>query len=524
MQIADTFPNNAFPPGDRRNVAIAEVTAAARRRRLHYNLIHLRRSFGFWWYRILLVLVGSLAAVMLGPIVLFFPKEILGGAAALVLFFWAIRRLEFGMVFLTICATAFIPKAASVKSLDVYPVEILAFVLLFTILIQAAFHVRKFILPSFWTIWPQLGLIALAVISELMIQVTWIPLVPHKLNTTPLIYSEALALVMYCFPLLIIVITTACLSINERLIRTIEKTFLILAAGAALLIGYEFRRIGADIYSFRYTEPVILYMSLRALAQLLALATMIAYARMLTAQTWKERILYGILLPPYLLSIYFTLENSWWVEIAVALFVMTLMFSRRLFLAVCVMCLPLIPFLKNELAKLQSVKSADAYRLIIWQDALRVWGKRPILGVGPGNFWSYDQVYTQLPFLLRNFDSTGLGVAHNGVLQTLGELGPLGVVCLLSFVVVVFITAHTLFRRSKTPEKRDDRVLGLVCMGLVLGSLAGDFFSGSFFLPPRQIGSFKDLPQVLTTWIMFGCLFYKDKIWRMAHRYKEHTE
>jgi O-antigen ligase len=524
MQIADTFPNNTFPPSTGGNVTTPEVTAAVRRRRLHYSLIHLRRSFGFWWYRVLLVLVGSYAAIILGPIALYFPKEIIGGSVALVLFFWAIRRLEFGLVFLAICTTAFSPKAFAVKSVDVYPVEILAFVLLFTILVQAAFHVRKFILPSFWTIWPQLGLITLAVISEIMIQVTWIQLVPHKLNTTPLIYSEALALVMYCFPLLMIVVTTACLSINERLIRTVEKTFLILGGGAALLIGYEFRRIGADLYTFRYTEPVIIYMSLRSLAQLLGLATMIAYARMLTAQTWKERILYGILLPPYLIAIYFTLENSWWVEIAVALFVMTIMFSRRLLLAVFVICLPLIPLLKNELAKLQSVKSVDAYRIIIWQDALRVWGKRPILGVGPGNFWSYDQVFTHLPFLLRNFDTTGLGVAHNGILQTLGEIGPLGVVCLLSFVVVVFITAHTLYRRSKTPEKRDDRALGLICMGLIMGSLAGDFFSGSFFMPPRQIGSFKDMPQVLSTWIMFGCLFYKDKIWRMAHKYKEDAE
>ncbi len=55
-------------------------------------------------------------------------------------------------------------------------------------------------------------------------------------------------------------------------------------------------------------------------------------------------------------------------------------------------------------------------------------------------------------------------------------------------------------------------------MGLIFGSLAGDFFSGSFFLPPRQIGSFKDMPQVLTTWIMFGFLFYRDKIWRLTHK------
>lgn len=514
MQIVDTYSNNAPRPSPAGSELTRDIAAQQRRARQRYRFLHFRRSFRFWWYRALIVILGTALAVEIGPLLFDYPKEIFGGAAALVLFFWAIRRLEFGLVLMAIFTTAFSPKALSLKSIDLYPVEILVFLLLFAIIAQAAFHVRKFTLPSFWTIWPQLGLIALAIISEIMIQVTWLRLVPHKLNTTPLIYSELLAIVMYCFPLLILSITSAILSLDERLIEKIENWYLGLAVAAALIVGFEVRRIGADIYTFRYTEPVIVYMSLRALAQLMALAAMIAYARFLTACNWKQRIRYAVILALTVGGVYFTLENSWWVELAVALIVITLVYSRALFFTVCLLCLPLIPLAKAELTKLQSVKSVDAYRIIIWQDALRIWGKRPILGVGPGNFWSYDQVYTHLPFLLRNFDTTGLGVAHNGTLQTLGELGPLGVLLLYSFVAVVFLTAFQLYRRSKSPEKRNDRVLGLVCMGLVMGSLAGDFFSGSFFMPPRQIGSFKDMPQVLSTWVIFGCLFYKDKIWR----------
>jgi O-antigen ligase len=513
MQISDTLQNNAFPPSPGGN-----VTDELKRRRMYYRLLHFRRSFRFWWFRVLIVVLGTLAAVILGPYFLTFPKEIIGGAAGIVLFFWAIRRLDFGLWLVAICSTAFSPKLISLKSVDVYPVDVLAPLLLFAVLWAVVFRVRKFVWPSFWTIWPWLGILVLAVISEIMIQVTWIPLVPHKLNSTPLIYSEILALGMYSFPLIIILVTCACLSINERMMQVILKTFLWLGAAAALLIDYEFRRIGADLYTFRYTEPVIIYMSLRALAQIMGLAAMIAYARLLLADRWKTRLGYGCLLVLYLAGIYFTLENSWWVEIVVALVVITFMFSKRLFLGFCLMCLPLIPLVKAELTKLSTVKSVDAYRLIIWQDALRIWSKRPILGVGPGNFWSYDQIFTHLPVLLRNFDTTGLGVAHNGMLQVLGELGPLGDICLLSFVAVVFITGRDLYLRSKTPERRDDRILGLVCMGLIFGSLAGDFFSGSFFLPPRQIGSFKDMPQVLTTWIMFGFLFYRDKIWRLTHK------
>jgi O-antigen ligase len=123
-----------------------------------------------------------------------------------------------------------------------------------------------------------------------------------------------------------------------------------------------------------------------------------------------------------------------------------------------------------------------------------------------------------LPLYLRNLASDGLGVAHNGVLQILTELGPLGVVCYYGFALLVVIMAIRLYRRSRSPEKRADRILALICLGLVFGSLAADPVSGIFFLPPSQIGGWNDLPRVMSTWIMFGCLIYKDTLWRTSRR------
>jgi len=200
--------------------------------------------------------------------------------------------------------------------------------------------------------------------------------------------------------------------------------------------------------------------------------------------------------------------------------------------------LPLLPVVKSEFSKLQQVKSADSFRLIIWQDALRVWSKQPLIGVGPGNFWAYDQRFTQLPFYLRDFNKTGLGVAHNGFLQVLGELGPIGLFFYLSFIAVIIVVSVRMFRRSRVQkittgknvlrwldlhyyvesEQRLDRMLALVALGLICGSAVGDFFAGSFFLQPRQIGGFNDLPQVLTSWLIWGCVLYKDQIWRMARK------
>ena len=166
-----------------------------------------------------------------------------------------------------------------------------------------------------------------------------------------------------------------------------------------------------------------------------------------------------------------------------------------------------------------------------------MWSKQFLLGVGPGNFWAYDVRFTQLPKYLREFNKTGLGVSHNGYLQMLAEVGPLGLLCYVSFIAVMVVIAVQLYRRSRAPvkplrgffgwlgfqlsvesEKRSGRILALIGLGLVCGSAIGDITSGAFFLQPRQFGSSGGLPQVMTSWIVWGCVMYKDQLWRTANR------
>ncbi|HET7638927.1 MAG TPA: hypothetical protein VFK47_09335, partial [Ktedonobacteraceae bacterium] len=68
-----------------------------------------------------------------------------------------------------------------------------------------------------------------------------------------------------------------------------------------------------------------------------------------------------------------------------------------------------------------------------------------------------------------------------------------------------------LFQNS---AQRTDAALGLAALGLICGSVVADYTSGFFFLPPRQLGGFNDLPQVVTAWILWGCVIYKDQLWR----------
>lgn len=546
MQIADTFPKGTFPPGGGN---VPDIADQLKQQRMLHRRIFLMRTAKLWWPCILLIILGVMVAAIAGFVVAVLGQANLtqvalkcaiivgGGAVGLIVVFLGIRRLEFGLLLVSIVTTVFFPQLFAVKSLAVYASLPLLLVLFCALAVQAAFRVKERVFPSLYAIWPQLGFILIAVISTIMVQFTWTPSVPHKINSTPILYDQLLGVGLCLIPLITILVTTMALSKQDRYIEYIQRTFLILSVVAAAIVIIEFKRIGASVYTFRYSEPTIFWMKLKDLAQLMTLGAMIAYARVLYATRWRTRMIYAVAIVMCLVGVYFTLENSWWLEIGVALVVMTLVYSRRLFVFFCICALPLLPLVKLELAKLSTVKTADYYRLIIWQDALRVWGKQPLLGVGPGDFWVYDQRFTQLPLFLRDFAKTGLGVAHNGYLQVLAEVGPLGLFFWLASIVVIATISLQLCGRSRTPqmptrglakliglnlrfpsEKRNDYMLGLVGVGLVCGSAIADFFSGGFFLPARQIDSFQWIPHTLTSWIIWGCVIYRDQLWRMAKR------
>lgn len=518
MQIADGFPRRSLPPSQG---GAPDIADQLRSYQLRQKRILRGRTLQIWWFPVLFVILGGVAAAILGQFALDLPKVVIGLTLGVPLIYLAIRFPAFGLLLAAICATPFIPSALKVSTVYISPAIPLILLIFYVALVRTGFSRGKTILPSLWTTWPLLGLIVMAILSELFAQATWLIVVPRQVLGNPIAFEESIGVAMYFAPLVVVYTVSAILTGKDSWIRYILHTFLILALLDAVILLVEFKHIGADIYTFRYSSPSIGWMPLEALAQLLALGCMIAYAHFLHSARWRGRIMYGLAFVICLAALYFSLENSWWLEAAIALAVMTLVYSRRLFIFFCVVALPFLPLVRSFVQKLQSVKSVDTLRFIIWQDMLRAWSKRPVFGVGPGNLWAYDQVFTQLPHGVRNFAKSGLGVAHEGYLQTLGELGPLGLFFHVACLVVLIIAAVRLFRRSRSidvPEIRNNRMLGLIGLGLVCGSIVGDLVASYFFLPPRQSLHVASLPQALVSWIIYGCVLYKDQLWRMARR------
>ena len=94
---------------------------------------------------------------------------------------------------------------------------------------------------------------------------------------------------------MVYIIVTMIVSVKERYVVYIQRIFILMGIFVALVVLYDFRRIGADIYTFRFSEPRIAWMSLRAIAQLLAQMCILAYARFLYATTWRQSIVYLVI-------------------------------------------------------------------------------------------------------------------------------------------------------------------------------------------------------------------------------------
>ena len=593
MQIANSYSKGGFPPSG--GGSPVDIDSQLRQQQASHKRVLMLRSVGYWWLPAFLTLLGVAAAITVAQLVgITYPLPVFAVMLGIPVLVFMINRVDFSLLLLVIFTTAISRSLVTIKGASIYPSQVIMLILFCTLLVQAAFHAHKIVLPPFRMIWPQFGLFGLGIVANIIVQFTWSRGVPHKINSNPIIYDELLGTVGFLFPLVVYVIVTMILSERERYIRYIPRIFTILAVVVSTVVLYDFRRIGGDIYTFRFSEPHIFWMSLRAIAQLLALGSILAYARFLYATNWPQRFLYLFITILCLATVILTLENSWWFEAFLGLTVMTIMYSWRLMVFYIGLLIPFTPLLKAEYTKLQTVKSADTNRFIIWQDALRVWHKQPILGVGPGNFWAYDQVFTNLPRALRNCNVTGLCVAHNGYLQILGEEGPIGLFLFLAFPVLIIIFAALLYRRAYIPkrhikgnpfftvakvigldlpalpepaagksknavspyfqfkvrhllmvlsplwiwnatfgnaknfwlqlwavfaddarsERHVDRMLAMSAIGLTVGSMAADFFAGGFFLPPRQISIFSEMPQVVTSWIIWGMVMYRDQQWR----------
>lgn len=475
MQIANS--SNGALPSSMGGASPYDIESELQAQKKFHRRVRLERRIQYWWPRVLLIVVAVLIAGLVAPYISGNTRTLLTTVIVVAVALIAFKYFEVGFFLTAVVSTAWMPKVTNFGTLDIYPSIFLMIILFWMAVVRTAFRINRPIFPSIRVVWPQIGLISLAIISEIMIQYTWIPGVSHDLAhkylstiiPNPVVYDEMLGVWMYTIPLTVIFLTIVAVSRQEKWIEYTQRMLMMLGFAGALFIIYEFRRQGGNVSTFRSSEPSILWMTLRCLSQLLVQGCIVAYARFLYATRKFWRFFYLAVVAILLIGIYVSLQNSWWVEVAVGLLVMTIVYSRR-FVVFCILCIiPLTPVIILEANKLASAKKSDLNRFTIWHDALLAWTHRPIFGFGPGNYWVFDQFYTTLARNLRNFTVTGLGLAHNGYLQVLVELGPLGDFFYIASTVMIAIAGYRLYKRFIVPRKKyPGGFMSLVDLGLTI--------------------------------------------------------
>src|SRR5690349_9955283 len=114
MQITNNISESGIPSQSGIPVNLEDQLHRNHRR---HKRIQFGRSVRFWWYRIALILLAGIIVAFLSTYVLTIGKIIIGALVAMVAIFFAIRKVQFGLLLVAILATAFFPVAFSIKSL-----------------------------------------------------------------------------------------------------------------------------------------------------------------------------------------------------------------------------------------------------------------------------------------------------------------------------------------------------------------------------------------------------------------------
>ncbi len=117
-------------------------------------------------------------------------------------------------------------------------------------------------------------------------------------------------------------------------------------------------------------------------------------------------------------------------------------------------------------------------RLGIFKDGLTIWLTNPVLGVGPGNYYSYSYRYSSFLNViagnsrLAGEQSNPYGNAHNGYIQILSELGIVGFGLFLWFLVAALRRAASAVRGAETLL---EKAFATGALGAVAGMLIDMF-------------------------------------------------
>jgi hypothetical protein len=147
----------------------------------------------------------------------------------------------------------------------------------------------------------------------------------------------------------------------------------------------------------------------------------------------------------------------------------------------------------------------DFERPAMWRDALGLAARRPLLGVGPGNYMDYMIRYTRAPFTAGPVSRgvhPGIGSAHGNYPQVAAEMGFAGLFTLGWVIARTAGSARALVRRA---EDREVAAVAAGALGAIAGQVAASLL-GDYVLPSYYNGGHASFSTTVYTWILVGTI------------------
>lgn len=162
------------------------------------------------------------------------------------------------------------------------------------------------------------------------------------------------------------------------------------------------------------------------------------------------------------------------------------------------------PALNQRFKKGLETSQVGGRRADLWLGAASAYARNPVLGIGYGAFkptmfhWLISTPGVRLNLFSPGSLRSGQPV-HNDYLESLTELGPLG---LLFFLGMIWTTGLSFVRTARRAKRLGDQFIRAASTALVIGLVT--FVAGSFFLPTETsrtlwvfVGLSLALPEVL---------------------------
>lgn len=239
-------------------------------------------------------------------------------------------------------------------------------------------------------------------------------------------------------------------------------------------------------------RPEVFGSSSSGLGTLIVLFNTITFSQFLYARTGKARAYWGITSLVLCIGVIMALGRESWIELFLTILLMVFLRTKNWsVLLVLLSPLLIIVFVPGVLDFFDPTKVYGSDRLIIWQDAINLWQRNPIFGIGAGNFQFFNRVYAK--------DKVGL--AHNQFLGVLAEMGIPGIIAFLWLLVAVGVKTVKSFIAATT---RLGKSVALTYVGFYVTIIFGGFFTGIFIPSAAAGGGTGAFVDASYRWILFG--------------------